>query len=120
VAAADRTPELKRVHGNCSSTRRYARLTILIDRLMPEFDATRIEHRVVAARVSDAYAAAVGIDFVDPVRESHALRGLFALRAGTGRSPRCSDALARRSRRGGSEALRLTDLPEHGDTHARD
>jgi hypothetical protein len=58
---------------------------MLIDRLMPEFDATRIEHRVVAARVSNAYAAAVGIDFVDPVRESHALRGFFALRAATGR-----------------------------------
>jgi len=27
---------------------------MLIDRLMPEFDATRIEHRVVVSRVSDA------------------------------------------------------------------
>jgi hypothetical protein len=56
-----------------------------IDRLMPKFDATRIEHRVVAGRVSDAYPAAIAIDFVDTVRESHALRGLFALRAGTER-----------------------------------
>jgi len=44
---------------------------MLIDRLMPEFDATRIEHRVVVGRGSDVYAAAVGIDFVDAVRQSH-------------------------------------------------
>jgi hypothetical protein len=55
-----------------TSTGRYARLAILIDRLMPEFDATRIEHPVVAGRASEAYAAAVGVDFVDAVRQSHA------------------------------------------------
>ena len=58
---------------------------MLIDRLMPEFDATRIEHRVVAGRIGEAYAAAVGIDFVDAVRESHALRVVLALRARTER-----------------------------------
>jgi hypothetical protein len=88
---------------------------MLIDRLMPEFDATRIEHRVVAARVSDAYAAAVGIDFVDTVRESHALRGLFALRAGTERIASVLRRSGSTVTAGGPEALRLTDLPEHGE-----
>jgi hypothetical protein len=88
---------------------------MLIDRLMPEFDATRIEHRVVVARVSDAYAAAVGIDFVDTVRESHALRGLFALRAGTGRIASVLRRSGSTVTAGGPEALRLTDLPEHGE-----
>lgn len=89
---------------------------MLIDRLMPEFDATRIEHRVVAARVSDAYAAAVGIDFVDTVRESHALRGLFALRAGTERIVSVLRRSGSTVTAGGPEALRLTDLPEHGES----
>ena len=58
---------------------------MLIDHLMPEFDATRIEHRVIAGRVGEAYAAAIAIDFVDAVRESHALRVVLALRTRTER-----------------------------------
>ena len=88
---------------------------MLIDRLMPEFDATRIEHRVVAGRVSDAYAAAVGIDFVDAVRQSHALRGLLVLRA---RTERIASVLRRSGSAvtaTGPQALRLADLPEQGD-----
>jgi hypothetical protein len=88
---------------------------MLIDRLMPEFDATRIEHRVVAGRASDAYAAAVGVDFVDAVRQSHALRGLLAVRAQTERLAsvlrRSGSAVTAR----GPEALRLADLPEQGE-----
>jgi hypothetical protein len=58
---------------------------MLIDRMLPDFDATRIEHRVVAGPVSDAYAAAVAVDFVDAIRQSQALRALLALRAQTER-----------------------------------
>ena len=60
-----------------SDTRQYARLAMLIDRLMPEFDATRIEHRVVAGRIGEAYAAAVGIDFVDAVQREPRAAGLL-------------------------------------------
>jgi hypothetical protein len=88
---------------------------MLIDRLMPEFDATRIEHRVVAGRVSDAYAAAVGIDFVDAVRQSHALRGLLALRAQTERIASVLRRSGSTVKAGGPEALRLADLPEQGE-----
>jgi hypothetical protein len=88
---------------------------MLIDCLMPEFDATRIEHRVVAARLSDAYAAAVGIDFVDAVRQSHALRGLLALRAQTERIASVLRRSGSAVTAGGPEALRLADLPEQGE-----
>jgi hypothetical protein len=88
---------------------------MLIDRLMPEFDATRIEHRVVSGPVSDAYAAAVGIDFIDAVRESHAARGLLALRAQAGRVTSVLRPPAVAVTAEGSKAVRLTDLPEHGE-----
>jgi hypothetical protein len=88
---------------------------MLIDRLMPEFDATRIEHRVVAGRASDAYAAAVGVDFVDAVRQSHALRGLLAVRAQTERLASVLRRSGSAVTAGGPEALRLADLPEQGE-----
>jgi hypothetical protein len=43
-----------------SSTRAYrpvATLAMLIDRRMPEFDATRIEHRVIVRRGANAREA---------------------------------------------------------------
>jgi hypothetical protein len=88
---------------------------MLIDRLMPEFDATRIEHRVVAGRASDAYAAAVGVDFVDAVRQSHALRGLLAVRAQTERLASVLRRSGSAVKARGPEALRLADLPEQGE-----
>jgi hypothetical protein len=88
---------------------------MLIDRLMPEFDATRIEHRVVAGRASEAYAAAVGVDFVDAVRQSHALRGLLALRTQTERLASVLRRSGSAVTSGGPEALRLADLPEQGE-----
>jgi hypothetical protein len=72
---------------------------MLIERWMPEFDATRIEHRVVASRASDAYAA------------THALRGLLTVRA---QRERLASVLRRSGsavRARGPEALRLADLP---------
>jgi hypothetical protein len=88
---------------------------MLIDRLMPEFDASRIEHRVVPGRVSDAYAAALGIDFVDAVRESHALRGVLALRARTERIASVLRRSGSAATAGGPKTLLLADLPEHGE-----
>jgi hypothetical protein len=88
---------------------------MLIDRLMPEFDATRIEHRVVAGRVPDAFAAAVGVDFVDAVRQSSALRGLMALRAQTERIASVVRKSGPAVKASGPEALRLGELPEQGE-----
>jgi hypothetical protein len=87
---------------------------MLIDRLMPEFDATRIEHRVVPGAVSDAYDPPSASTF-DAVRQSQALRGLLVLRAQTERIAsvlrRSGSAVPAR----GPEALRLADLPEQGE-----
>jgi hypothetical protein len=87
---------------------------LLIDDLMPEFDATRIEHRVIDGRPAEVYAVALKVDFLDAVRRSRAARGLFALRAG-------AERLVQAARRSAAvsppehASLRLSDLPEHGD-----
>lgn len=54
---------------------------MLLDELVPEWDATRIEHRVVAAPRTVVYAAARALDFLDVPREIPAVRSLFAVRA---------------------------------------
>jgi hypothetical protein len=87
---------------------------VLLDSLMPEFDASRIEHRVIDGQTADVYEAVVHADFVDAVRRSRTVRGLFALRAAGERMA----AAARRSPPVDPPelaALRLADLPEHGD-----
>jgi hypothetical protein len=86
---------------------------MLLDSLMPEFDATRIEHRVIDASPPDVYEAATHADFVDAVRRSRIVRGVFALRAAAERVV----ATARRSQvvRPSQPTLRLAEMPEHGD-----
>ncbi|MCW3026827.1 MAG: hypothetical protein JWN81_38 [Solirubrobacterales bacterium] len=86
---------------------------MLLDDLMPEFDATRIEHRVIDGRPADVYEAAIHADFVDAMRRSRIVRGLFALRAAAERIA----ATARRSRgvNPAEVTLRLAAMPDHGD-----
>lgn len=87
---------------------------MLLDGLMPEFDATRIEHRVVDGRSADVYEAAIHADLLDAVRRSHIVRGLFTLRAAAERAA----AAVRRSQvvpPPQPASLRLGDMPGHGD-----
>jgi hypothetical protein len=86
---------------------------MLLDSLMPEFDATRIEHRVIDGSPADVYEAAIHADFVDAVRRSRIVRGLFALRAAMERVV----ATARGSQvvNPPEPTLRLAEMPEHGD-----
>jgi hypothetical protein len=87
---------------------------VLLDSLMPEFDASRIEHLVIDGQTADVYDAVVHADFIDAVRRSRTVRGLFALRAAGERMA----AAARRSppvNHPELAALRLADLPQHGD-----
>ena len=87
---------------------------MLLESLMPEFDASRIEHRVIDGPTADVYEAVLHADFLDAVRRSQTVRGLFALRAVGERMA----AAARRSpvvNPPAPSALRLADLPEHGD-----
>ena len=86
---------------------------MLLDSLMPEFDATRIEHRVIDGSPADVYEVAIHADFADAVRRSRIVRGLFALRAGAERVV----ATARGSQvvSPPEPTLRLAEMPEHGD-----
>jgi hypothetical protein len=87
---------------------------VLLDSLMPEFDATRIEHRVIDGPPADVYEVAIHVDFLDAMRRSRIVRGLFGLRAAGERAA----AAARRAqavRRPELGALRLAEMPERGD-----
>jgi len=55
---------------------------VLLDAIMPVWDATRIEHRVIPGSRSAAYEAALAIDLLDVPRRNAAVRALFAARAG--------------------------------------
>jgi hypothetical protein len=89
---------------------------MLLDRLLPEYDATRIEHRVVAGSQAEVYAVALRVDFLDAVRRNPGVRALFAVRAGAERVVSAvrpaGVAVAAPPE---PDALRLADLPEHGD-----
>jgi hypothetical protein len=81
---------------------------------MPECDASRIEHRVIDGPTTVVFEAVLHADFLDAVRRSRTVRGLFALRAAGERMA----AAARRSplvNPPEPAALRLADLPEHGE-----
>jgi hypothetical protein len=86
---------------------------MLLDSLMPEFDATRIEHRVVEGNPASVYEAAIHCDFVDAMRRSRVVRGVFALRAAAERVV----ATARGSQvvRPPEPTLRLAEMPQRGD-----
>jgi hypothetical protein len=87
--------------------------SMLLDTLMPEFDAVRVEHRVIAGSQSEVYDAAIHADLVDAMRRSRVVRGLFALR---GAAERVAATI------GGSQAppvqepvLRLAEMTDNGD-----
>jgi hypothetical protein len=48
---------------------------VLLDSLMPEFDASRIEHRVIDGQPADVCETAVYGEFVDAMRRSRIVRG---------------------------------------------
>src|ERR1700730_5208839 len=85
---------------------------MLLDDLMPEFDATRREHLVIDARPIAVYQAAISVDFVKA--GGRAVGGLFALRAAAERVV----ATVRRAGAGRPAAwvtMRICEMPEHGE-----
>jgi hypothetical protein len=54
--------------------------TMLLDRLMPAFDARRIEHRVIEGGLEQVYGATREADFIRAWKGSPAVRVLFAVR----------------------------------------
>jgi hypothetical protein len=87
---------------------------MLLDGLLPRFDATRIEHRVIPGERPAVYRAVVHTDFLRTWRDSGALRMMSATRSSAQR------LVARARSRPFVEppmpaSLRLADLPARGD-----
>jgi hypothetical protein len=85
-----------------------------LDWLLPEFDATLVEHRVVSGDPETVYRAVTGVDFAAIGRQNPAVRGLFATRAA---AERIIGALTDRPAAptaADEEPIRLGDLPERG------
>lgn len=87
---------------------------MLLDRLLPSFDATRIEHAVVPGKVGPMYEAVRRADFIQAWRGSPAVRFLFAARSV---GERAVAAFGRRpfEEPPAPESMRLADLPTHGE-----
>src|SRR3954452_2394534 len=87
---------------------------MLLDRLMPRYDATRREHLVIDGDLAAVHAAVLRADFLRAVPGSPAVRALFAVRSGAER------VVAWTTRRPfaeppAPEALRLADMTTHGE-----
>jgi len=87
---------------------------MLLDAVLPRFDAVRIEHLVVAGELTTVYRAVLETDFLDTWRRSAAVRFLFAART---LGERAISAARRRPYKPPDKpaSLRLADLTEHGD-----
>jgi hypothetical protein len=98
----------------CAPRAQVDRETMLLDGLLPTFDATRIEHRVIACGLAEAYEATRQADFMRAWRESAVVRVLFALR---GAGERAVSLVRRRPLVAVPEvaAMRLAGMPAHGD-----
>jgi hypothetical protein len=87
---------------------------MLLDRLMPRYDATRREHLVVDGDIATVYAAVLRADFLRAVTGSPAVRAVFAARSAAERG------VAKATGRPFVEpeipdAMRLADMTTHGE-----
>ena len=87
---------------------------LMLDWLLPEFDATIVEHRVVEGDPEAIYRAITTVDMAEIPKHYAAVRVLFAAR---GAAERLVNALLGRPTPAPlpEGALRLGDMPEHGD-----
>ena len=87
---------------------------LLLDWLLPEFDATIVEHQVVEGDPDAVYRVMTGVDMAEIPKRYAAVRVLFAAR---GAAERLVNALLGRATPAAlpEGALRLADMPEHGD-----
>jgi hypothetical protein len=87
---------------------------MMLDWLLPEFDVTLIEHRVIDADPAAVYRALTTVDMVEIPRAYPAVRALFAAR---GAAERTANALLGRPTPAleADGPMRLGGLPDHGD-----
>src|SRR4030081_1122308 len=114
MAIEDRTSPLDRLGAGPTIAAPSAGKSMLIDRLMPSYDAVRTEHRIVPGDVATVYTATRQADFILAWRESVAVRLLFAVR---GVGERAISLIGGREHREPPppESMRLADMPTHGD-----
>jgi hypothetical protein len=87
---------------------------MLLDRPLPEFDATRVEHRVIDGDLATVYEATRQADFMHAWRESLAVRALFAVRGAGERAAALAHHRAPVTPPE-PESMRLADMPTHAD-----
>jgi hypothetical protein len=81
LRAADlSTDEASALPGDGRERRGAPQHLLFLDRLLPVWDATRVERRVIEAPQTDVYDAVLDADFLDAVRRNPAVRTLFAVR----------------------------------------
>ena len=87
---------------------------MMLDWLLPDFDATLIEHRVLDGDPESVYRAATTIDLAEIGRSNPAVRVLFAAR---GAAERLTSALLGQPAPSPEpvKPIRLGDMPKHGD-----
>lgn len=87
---------------------------LMLDWLLPEFDATLVEHRIVDAEPESVYRAVTSVDMAEIPKAHAAVRVLFAAR---GAAERLVNALPGRPTPEPVPAgpLRLGDMPDHGE-----
>lgn len=86
---------------------------MLIDEVQPDFDAARLEHRVVPGEPQAVYEIVLEADFIDAWKNNDAVRVLFALHAIAERLA----SLVRSPVEPAAEvaSMRLAHLPRRGD-----
>jgi len=88
--------------------------TLMLDWLLPEFDTTLIEHRVVDGDPESVYRAVTTVDMVEIPKSFPAVRGIFATREAAERL--AGALLGRPAPTVEAEGpMRLGDLPEYGE-----
>jgi hypothetical protein len=114
MAIEDRTSPLDRPAARTTLAAPSTGKPMLIDRLMPRYDAVRAEHRIVPGDIATVYAATRRADFIRAWRESVAVRLLFAAR---GVGERAISLIGGREHHElpPPESMRLADMPTHGD-----
>lgn len=88
--------------------------SLLIDEVLPTFDATRAEHRIIEGDLATVWRAVLEADMARTGRENAVVRTLFALRA---LGERLAGALRRQPPAPPAEvsSMRLADLPSVGE-----
>jgi hypothetical protein len=95
-------------------TSQYRRV-VLLDDIMPVWDATRIEHRVIPGSRTAVYDTALAVDLLDVGRHNAAVRALFAARAGAERVVQAARGAPEAPDPEPPPSLRLGDLADEGE-----